>query len=95
MVGERNRLMGGTTSATGLSPCEGISEREIVDAIRMNPGARPDGVKALWTAWGAARAALLAFGPWHSGARTRHQTEEVTKSGKGSYVLTGKTKEER
>ncbi len=78
--------------------CEGISEGEIVDAIRMNPGARDlDGVKRRTRAGmgrcqgGFCSPAVLEILARELGIKP----EEVTKSGGGSYILVGKTKEER
>ncbi len=96
---ERNKLVK-QNSKYGriICRCEGISEGEIVDAIRMNPGARDlDGVKRRTRAGmgrcqgGFCSPAVLEILARELGIKP----EEVTKSGGGSYIWVGKTKEER
>lgn len=77
--------------------CEGISEGEIVDAIRRTPGARSlDGVK---------RRVRAGMGRCQGGFCTPRVMEilsrelgvpqtELTKNGGTSRLLTGRTKEE-
>ena len=76
--------------------CEGISEGEILHAIRTNPRPRTlDGIK---------RRTRASMGRCQGGFCTPYITEllsaelgidytEVTKSGEGSYITIGKTKE--
>ncbi len=76
--------------------CEGVSEGEIVEAIHRNPGARDlDGIKRR-TRGGMGRCQGGFCSPYVLEIISRErgiQPEEVTKSGRNSFVLTGKTKE--
>ncbi len=78
--------------------CEEVSEGEIIDAIRRNPGARDlDGVKRR-TRSGMGRCQGGFCSPFVLEILSRElgvKPETVTKFGKGSYILTGKTKEVR
>ena len=73
--------------------CEGISEGEIVDAIRRNPQARDmDGIKRR-TRSGMGRCQGGFCGPYVMELLAREMgipMESVTKSGGDSYMLTGK-----
>ncbi len=75
--------------------CEGISEGEILDAIRSNPPARDiDGVKRR-TRSGMGRCQGGFCGPYVMELIAKEQGiafEDVTKSGGESYMVTGKTK---
>lgn len=98
-VDERNRLIS-ENSRYGkiICRCEGVSEGEIVDAITANPGARDiDGIKRR-TRSGMGRCQGGFCSPYVLEILARElkiKPEEVTKFGRGSYVLTGKTKEGR
>ena len=76
--------------------CESITEGEILHAIRTNPGARDlDGVKRRTRAqMGRCQGGFC--GPQIVEILSRElgiSYEEVTKSGEGSYVNIGRTKE--
>ena len=77
--------------------CEEISEGEIVEAIRRTPGARSlDGVKRRTRA-GMGRCQGGFCGPRVMEILSRElgmAPAEVTKSGGGSHLLVGKTKED-
>lgn len=77
--------------------CEGITEGEILQAIRTNPKARDmDGVKRRTRAqMGRCQGGFCS--PYIAELIAKELDipyEKVTKSGKGSYILTGKTKGE-
>jgi len=73
--------------------CEGVSEGEILNAIRMNPGARDvDGVKRR-TRSGMGRCQGGFCGPYIMQLLSRElgiPMEQITKSGEGSPMLTGR-----
>lgn len=75
--------------------CESITEGEIVDAIRRAPGARDiDGIKRRTRA-GMGRCQGGFCSPYVIDILSRELNlpyEKITKSGGGSYVVTGKTK---
>lgn len=76
--------------------CEGISEGEILDAIRSNPPARDiDGVKRRTrSGMGRCQGGFCAPQVMELIARERGiSLGEVTKSGGGSYMTVGRTKE--
>lgn len=76
--------------------CEGISEGEIIDAIRSNPPARDiDGVKRRTrSGMGRCQGGFCAPQVMELIARERGiSLGEVTKSGGGSYMTVGRTKE--
>lgn len=77
--------------------CESITEGEIVEAIRQNPGARDlDGVKRRTRA-GMGRCQGGFCGPLVTEILSRElgiSLEKVTKFGGGSYLNVGKTREE-
>jgi len=77
--------------------CEGVTEGEILAAIRVNPGARDlDGVKRRTRAqMGRCQGGFCS--PYIMELIAREENiaiDAVTKSGGASYVLTGKTKED-
>ena len=77
--------------------CEGITEGEILKAIRTNPKPTDlDGVKRRTRAqMGRCQGGFCS--PYITELLAREMNipqEEVTKSGKGSYILSGRTKEE-
>ena len=75
--------------------CEEVSEGEIVDAIRMNPGARDlDGIKRR-TRCGMGRCQSGFCLPPVAEILSREMgipIEQITKKGQGSELVTGKTK---
>lgn len=78
--------------------CEGISEGEIVDAIRSNPPARDlDGIKRRTRAgMGRCQGGFCAPSVMELIARERRiDLACVTKSGKDSALVVGRTKEDR
>lgn len=97
-VEEKNRAIA-KDSAYGriICRCEGVTEGEIREAIRTNPPARDlDGVKRRTRAqMGRCQGGFCV--PYVTeilAEELRIKYEEVTKSGKGSEVNIGKTKEE-
>lgn len=77
--------------------CEGVTEGEILKAIRTNPKPTDlDGVKRRTRAqMGRCQGGFCS--PYITELLAREMNvpqEEVTKSGKGSYILSGKTKED-
>ena len=77
--------------------CEGVTEGEILKAIRTNPKPTDlDGVKRRTRAqMGRCQGGFCS--PYITELLAREMNipqEEVTKSGKGSYILSGRTKEE-
>lgn len=78
--------------------CESVSEGEIIDAIRQNPGARDiDGVKRR-TRSGMGRCQGGFCLPYVAEILSRELNiplESVTKCGKGSEIITGRTKEDK
>ena len=76
--------------------CEGVSEGEILDAIRQNPRATDlDGVKRRTRAqMGRCQGGFCS--PYIVELLAKENGiayEQVTKSGEGSYINIGKTKE--
>ena len=76
--------------------CESVTEGEIIDAIRRTPGARSlDGVKRRVRA-GMGRCQAGFCSPKVMEILRRElncSLEEITKSGKDSYIVTGRTKD--
>ena len=77
--------------------CETVTEGEILEAIRTNPKPSDlDGVKRRTRAqMGRCQGGFCS--PYITELLAREMNipqEEVTKSGKGSYILSGRTKEE-
>lgn len=78
--------------------CEGVSEGEIIDAIRRNPGATDlDGIKRRTrSGMGRCQGGFCSSYVLEILARELNVSpEEVTKFGRESFILTGHTKEVR
>lgn len=94
---EKNRMIKENPSyGKIICRCEGVTEGEIIDAIRTNPGARDlDGVKRRTRAqMGRCQGGFCS--PYVIELLARELNipyEEVTKFGGKSYIATGKTKE--
>lgn len=96
---EKNRIIK-ENSAYGkiVCRCEAVTEGEIVEAIRRNPGARDiDGIKRRTRA-GMGRCQSGFCLPYTAEILARElgiKYEDVTKNGGNSKIVTGRTKEEK
>ena len=95
-IEEKNRIIRENPSyGRIICRCEGVSEGEILDAIRSNPKATDiDGVKRR-TRSGMGRCQGGFCGPYVMELIAKEMDipfEQVTKSGKGSFMVTEKTK---
>ena len=93
---ERNQLIRENLAyGTIICRCEGVTEGEIVEAIRRAPGARSlDGIKRRTRA-GMGRCQSGFCGPGVMEILRRELSvpaEEITKAGGGSAIVTGRTK---
>ena len=98
-IDEKNRMIK-ENPAYGkiVCRCEGVTEGEILDAIRTNPRATDlDGVKRRTRSqMGRCQGGFCS--PYLRRRLSREinvPNEKITKFGKGSYIATGKTKEIR
>ncbi|MBQ6152492.1 MAG: NAD(P)/FAD-dependent oxidoreductase [Ruminococcus sp.] len=96
-IEERNELIRKDPAyGTVVCRCESVTEGEIIDAIRRIPGARSlDGVKRRVRA-GMGRCQAGFCSPKVMEILQRElgcSLEEITKSGRDSYIVTGRTKD--